>query len=414
MQVRAWTAGPRYRVGRLVISGCRLSLQGLRFGLFVPRAHPAQLRSVCLRRGIDFLFLPPTHSRRVHNRTKILVPRKLQGQQGQQQQKQNELQEESKDQTHDHQLQEDCHDADMNQQREQPRRRQQEQQQQELVGQEGGERQEAVVADAESASEESPQQHQQQKTRAAESVICWDVCFRLPSAEGFRLPLMLREDVPLHQHALLLQQHCCKKLEQQHTQKRPGNAAELSEGCLLLQRCAAGPLLQVAAAATANTTATAEAERTSASEPGDATAARGSAAASQSTAGKGFRLLLPITAAHAGVTLQPQANSATAAYSAAETATHDATTAEAGSAEVSPLGAEAEAAGTTSAGTPSTGLIPAYLLPWELSLQECLKGTTVVEVCSVCLSKIPIMCFVLVFTSINSFRSFSVHLYVVL
>lgn len=389
MHIRECTAGSRNRVGRLVISGCMLSLQGLRFELFVPRAHPAQLRSVCLRRGIDFLFLPPTHSRRVHNRTKIVVPRKLQGQQGQQQQKLNELHEESKDQTHDHQSQEDCNDADMKRQREQPRQRQQqEQQQQEQVGQEGGERQEAVVADAESASEESPQQHQQQKTRGADSVICWDVCFRLPSAEGFRLPLMLREDVPLHQHALLLQQHCCKKLEQQHTQKRPGKAAEASEGCLLLQRCATGPLLQIAAAATANTTATTEAEGTSASEPGDATAARGSAAAAQSTAGKGFRLLLPITAAHAGVTLQPHAransgNNATAAYSAAETATDDVATAEAGSSEVFPLGSEAEAAGTTSAGTPSTGLIPAYLLPWELSLQECLKGTTVVEVCSV-------------------------------
>lgn len=38
-----------------------------------PRANPLQLRALCQRRGTDFVFLPPSHSRRTTNKTRLLA-----------------------------------------------------------------------------------------------------------------------------------------------------------------------------------------------------------------------------------------------------------------------------------------------------------------------------------------------------
>ncbi|OEH76205.1 zinc finger domain-containing protein [Cyclospora cayetanensis] len=178
---------------------------------------------------------------------------------------------------------------------------------------------------------------------------------KLPVGGGPCISLVLREDQKLRQHAALLQQHCCRKL-QQGMQRKRGEASEATKDKELLRRCAMGPLLKAAAGNVGD-------PRAAAAPAAETGAARDmQPEATDATGETGFRLLLPVTAAHAGVILAPSPDTTTS------------TNAKATEAEE---GGQTTAGGST--GSQSDALLQAYLLPWDETLAECLKGTTIIE-----------------------------------
>ncbi|XP_026190272.1 uncharacterized protein LOC34617329 [Cyclospora cayetanensis] len=345
--------------------------------------HPVQLRNLCQRRGVDFVFLPPTHSQRIFNRTKVLQQHKNRHQQQEQAQKpRDDASQEHQQQNHDRL--EGVDECQVNQQQEkgrqswvqqseqqQPEQQQSEQQPQE---QQQSEQQQPEQQQSEQQQPEQQPQEQQPQEQATDGVdalvqpaeqqhqqsgsghiICWDACFRLPVGGGPCISLVLREDQKLRQHAALLQQHCCRKL-QQGMQRKRGEASEATKDKELLRRCAMGPLLKAAAGNVGD-------PRAAVAPAAETGAARDmQPEATDATGETGFRLLLPVTAAHAGVILAPSPDTTTA------------TNAKATEAEE---GGQTTAGGST--GSQSDALLQAYLLPWDETLAECLKGTTIIE-----------------------------------